>query len=121
VALDGLRVRASAGAASFRRQPTLQECLQEAAEQVARLKEEIDDDPSAPSRRHAAARERAARERAERLEAALARLPEMEAKKKAGERDQARGSTPDAEATVMKMPDGGYRPDFNVQFAADCG
>jgi hypothetical protein len=99
----------------------LEECLQEAKDQVARLKKEIDDDPSAPSRRQAAARERAARERSERLQAALARIPEMEAKKKAGERHKARCSTTDPEATVMKMPDGGYRPAFNVQFAADCG
>src|SRR5215207_8463562 len=41
VALDGLRVRASAGAASFRRKQTLQEHLEEAADQVARLKEEM--------------------------------------------------------------------------------
>jgi transposase len=88
VAHDGMRVRASAGAASFHRRPTLEECLHEAADQVARLKEELDDDPSAPSRRHAAARERAARERAERLRPALERLPELEAKKKAGEKDQ---------------------------------
>jgi transposase len=121
VAHDGMRVRASAGAASFRRKPTLEECLLEAKDQVARLKEEIDGDPSAPSRRHAAARERAARERALRLEAALGRMPEMEAKKKADERHQARVSSTDPEATVMKMPDGGYRPAYNVQFAADCG
>src|SRR5215471_8251552 len=56
VAQDGMRVRASAGAASFRRRATLQECLHEAQDQVARLKEELDDDPAAPSRRHAAAR-----------------------------------------------------------------
>src|SRR5262245_55160692 len=119
VAHDGMRVRASAGAASFHRRPTLQECLAEAEEQVARLKEELDDDPAAPSRRHAAARERAARERAERLRQALARLPELEAKKKAGERDQARASGTDPEATVMKMADGGYRPAYNVQFSTD--
>ena len=29
-------------------------------------------------------------------------------------------STTDAEATVMKMADGGYRPAYNLQFAADC-
>jgi hypothetical protein len=55
VAQDGMRVRASAGAASFRRRPTLEECLLEAKDQVARLNEEMQDDPSAPSRRHAAA------------------------------------------------------------------
>src|SRR5260370_981609 len=113
--------RAGAGAASFRRQAALQECLQEAEEQVARLKEELDDDPSAPSRRHAAARERAAQERHERVAAALARLPELEARKKPGQRDQARCSTTDREATVMKMADGGFRPAYNVQFSTDTG
>jgi transposase len=117
VAQDGLRVRACAGAASFRRKPTLEELLAEAADQVARLKEELDDDPAAPSRRSAAARERAAREREERVRQALARLPELEAKKKSDEKDKARASTTDPEATVMKMADGGYRPAYNVQYA----
>src|SRR6516225_9355973 len=119
VAHDGMRVRASAGAASFHRRPTLEACLQEAEDQVARLKEELDDDPSAPSRRHAAARERAARERLERVQQALERLPELEAKKKAGEKDKARASGTDPEATVMKMADGGYRPAYNVEYSAD--
>src|SRR3954468_5469097 len=119
VALDGMRVRASAGAASFHRRPTLQECLREAEDQVARLKEELDDDPAAPSRRHGAARERAARERRGRGEAALRRLPELEAKKSADERHKARSSTTDPEATVMKMADGGFRPAYNIQYSAD--
>jgi transposase len=118
VAIDGMRVRASAGAASFRRKQTLEEHLQEAADQLARLKEEIDDDPAAGSRRQAAARERAARQRHERLEQALKRLPELEAKKKPDERHKARASTTDAAATVMKMADGGYRPAYNVAYAA---
>src|SRR5215468_10264739 len=119
VAHDGLRVRASAGAASFHRRPTLEECLREAEDQVARLKGELDDDPAAPSRRHAAARERAARERAERLRRALERLPELEARKKPGEKDQARCSSTDPQATVMQMADGGYRPAYNVEYSAD--
>lgn len=117
VAHDGMRVRASAGAASFHRKATLQECLAEAQEQVARLKEELDDDPAAPSRRHAAARERAAAERARRVQQALARLPELEAKKKPGEKDQARASGTDPEATIMKMADGGFRPAYNLEFS----
>jgi transposase len=121
VAQDGMRVRACAGAASFHRKATLEEHLEEAREQVARLKEEMDDDPSAPSRRCAAARERAARERQERLQRALARLPEMEAKKRADERHKARASSTDPDATVMKTADGGYRPAYNVHYAADCG
>ena len=119
VAQDGLRVRASAGAASFHRRPTLEEHLREAQEQVRRLKEELEDDPGGPGRRQAAARRRAAQERAGRLQQALARLPELEAKKKAGARDQARASGTDPEATVMKMADGGYRPAYNVQFSTD--
>jgi transposase len=120
-AQDGMRVRASAGAASFHRKRTLEEHLQEATDQVQRLKEELADDPSAPSRRHAAARERAARERAQRLQQALARLPELEAKKKADQKEKARASGTDPEATVMKMADGGFRPAYNVQLSADCG
>jgi transposase len=119
VAHDGMRVRASAGADSFHRKATLQECLQEAQDQVARLKEELDDDPAAPSRRQAAARERAARERADRLQQALARLPELEAKRKPAEKDQARASSTDPEATIMKMADGGFRPAYNIEFGAD--
>ena len=118
VAQDGMRVRACAGAASFHRKATLGEHLREARDQVARLKEEMDD---APSRRGAAARERAARERQRRLEQALGRLPELEAKKKPDEKDKARASSTDPEATVMKMADGGFRPAYNVHYAADCG
>src|SRR2546426_63666 len=33
--------------------------------------------------------------------------------------DEARASTTDPEAAVMKMADGGFRPAYNVQFAAD--
>jgi len=119
VAQDGMRVRASAGAASFHRKATLEEHLHEAQEQVRLLKEELADDPGGPERRQAAARRRAAAERAGRLRQALARLPELEAKKKAAERDQARVSSTDPEATVMKMADGGYRPAYNVQLSTD--
>ena len=123
VAQDGMRVRASAGAASFRRKPTLEECLEEAKTQIVKLKEEMDDDPSASSRQQAAAQERAAREREARVQQALDRMPELEAKKKDNEKekDKARVSTTDPEATVMKMGDGGFRPAYNVQFATDCG
>ena len=41
VAHDGMRLRASAGAASFRREKTLQDLLELARAQVSTLKEEI--------------------------------------------------------------------------------
>jgi transposase len=116
VAQDGMRVRASAGAASFRRRGTLEECLQEAQTQVQRLRAELDGDPAEPNRQQQQARERADRERADRIRQALARLPEMEARKPAADKGEARASTTDPDATVMKMADGGFRPAYNVQF-----
>ena len=119
VALDGMRVRASAGAASFRRRHRLRECLKEARKQVGQLRRELDEDPAATSRREAAARLRAAKDRQARVKQALAEMPSAEAKKDAGEKDTARVSTTDPEARVMRMADGGYRPAYNVQFATD--
>lgn len=145
VAQDGVRVRASAGAASFRRKETLEDCLEEAQAQVEALKQEVLKDPAQCEKRHQAARERAARERAERVTKALeevhkieekkkleeekkkprasASTPEEikieEKKKKAEEKKKARASTTDPEAKIMKMADGGFRPAFNCQFATD--
>jgi transposase len=51
VAQDGMKVRASAGAASFRRQPTLEEALATAEEQLRKLKQELDADPAASKTR----------------------------------------------------------------------
>src|ERR1700679_4368532 len=59
VAQDGLRVRASAGAGSFRRRPTLERFLAEAETRVATLKAELGDDTGASRRRGEAARMRA--------------------------------------------------------------
>jgi hypothetical protein len=117
VAQDGMKVRASAGAASFRREPTLEELLTDADAQVAQLKQELDTDPSASKTREKAARQRAAEERAARIRAALVELPKVAESKKPKDRDKARASTTDADARVMKMADGGYRPAFNVQLA----
>src|SRR5262249_27888845 len=119
VAQDGMRVRASAGAASFRRKPTLEEALAEAEAQVEALRQEQEDDPTASKDREKQGRRRAAEEGAARIAAALERLPELEAKKKPDEKDKARCSTTDPEATVMKMANGGFNPAYNIQFATD--
>lgn len=119
VSQDGIRVRANAGASSFRREPSLERCLQEAREQVERLRQELEQDPEATSRRQAAARQRAAEDRQRRVKEALEQMGEVAAKKPAGEKDKARVSTTDAEARVMKMGDGGFRPAYNGQFAVD--
>ena len=119
VSQDGVRVRASAGAASFRRKKTLEQCMKEAEEQVEALRKELDEDPGATSRRQKGARERAADERKKRVTKALAHIPEVETKKKAKDKLKARVSTTDPEARVMKMADGGFRPAYNGQFAVD--
>src|SRR3984893_12977634 len=149
VAQDGVRVRASAGAASFRRHSTLEDCQEEAAQAVRRLQEEASRDPCAASRREAAARLRAACDRERRVEKALTLTRELHGQQQdlarrreerafrekqkrsaAGESDlekekeqtrekEPRASTTDPEARAMKMADGGFRPAYNVQFASD--
>lgn len=124
VAQDGMRVRASAGAASFRRQKTLEECLVEAHEQVALMR--AHESEEATNKRSATAKRRAAEEREARIEEALRQLPAVEAirarNRRKGddpEKSPARASTTDPDARVMKMADGGFRPAFNVQLATD--
>ena len=119
VAQDGMRVRASAGAASYRRSATLKQCLEEAQTQVERLRMELEQSPGAGSKRERAARERAVRERLERVEQALARSEELKAKKSGKQKDKVRVSTTDPEVPVMKMGDGGFRPAANVEFGTD--
>ena len=117
VAQDGTRVRADAGAASFRREQTLQGLMQQAREHLEAVTREVAD--PAISARRAAALKRGAEQRIERLEAALKQVPEVtETKKRSGAKDATvRVSTTDPDARVMKMGDGGFRPAFNVQFA----
>ena len=127
LSLDGVRVRAGAGAASFRRRPSLERCRQEAAQLVRRLKREVHDDPGAGERRRQAARQRAARERLERVKAALRAVGSRENERRRRERRHPekapvaapRVSTTDPEARVMKMPDGGWRPAYNGQVVGD--
>jgi transposase len=137
IAQDGMRVRASASAASFHRRATLERLLHEAEQEIRRLKAELaagksqqqepqglaSEEASAealPSPQQQAAALRHAEERVERIEEALQRLPELEAKIKPNEDKDPRVSTTDPEATVMKMADGGFRPAYNIEYATAC-
>lgn len=117
IAQDGTRIRASAGAASFRRGATLEELMQRARTHLEEVTREGRDPVFGAQRQ--AAQKRAAQDRVARLEAALAQIPEVIAvKKKSGAKDaEARVSATDPDARVMKMGDGGFRPAYNVQFA----
>jgi transposase len=125
VAHDGMRVRADAGAASFRKEPTLIEHQQAARVQVARLKQMLAEDPGAKQRVQEAARLRAAEDRLTRINRALAEMPlvvEVKRRNRARKGKKPgppRVSTTDPESRVMKMADGGFRPAFNVQLATD--
>jgi len=120
VAQDGTRVRASAGAASFRREKSLKKCLREAKQQVRALKSRLDDDDETTDKRKRAARERAAEEREESVTRALEALKEVEeSRRRNGKKSEPRASTTDPDARVMKMADGGFRPAYNCQLATD--
>ncbi len=117
VTQDGTKVRASAGVRSFRRRARLEACRQMARQQVARTRAQMDGEVPA---RQAAAQRRAAQEGLARVEAALAALPAVEAAKRRNRATgEAKVSTTDPEARVMKMMDGGFRPAYNVQLATD--
>jgi transposase len=127
LAQDGMKIRAAAGAGSFRRRRRLEELEAGAKERVRRLRDEVDDDPAAGERRKQAAKERAAREQAERLAAALERMKELEAERERREKTnkgevakqkEPRASSTDPEARVMKMADGGFRPAYNMQIVS---
>lgn len=78
VSQDGMRVRAKAGAGSFRRADRLETALAEARAQVQALKTELNSDPASSNRRRDAARLRGAEDREKRLTDALAQMPQIE-------------------------------------------
>jgi transposase len=133
VSQDGVRVRVSAGSKSFRRQHRLTELLAKARQHVELLHQQVDSpEHERLSKQQKAARERAAKEKLERLEQAVAQLPELQQRQAETERRAGQGkhgqkvrqreprvSTTDAEARVMKMPNGGFNPAVNVQLASD--
>lgn len=113
---DGTKVRALAGADSFRRQATLQAHLEAARQQV----EAMGDPRADESARQRAARQRAARERQERLEQAVEQLSKIrQSKSEPKDKDQARVSLTDPTARIMKEGSGGYGPNYNVQLSTD--
>lgn len=133
VSQDGVRVRVSAGADSFRREERLGELLVKAREHVAELRRQVDGpEQAAQTARQRAARRRAAEDKLQRLEQAVAQLPELQRRQREAERRagagkegekvrarQPRVSTSDPEARRMKMPNGGFHPAVNVQLATD--
>lgn len=134
VSQDGVRVRVSAGAASFRREERLRTLLQQSQKHVGELRRQVEESEklSAAARKKKAIQRRVAQDRQRRLEQALAQLPELkqqqqERAERAGQgvygekirKKELRVSSSDPEARVMKMPHGGYNAAYNVQLASD--
>jgi transposase len=144
LAQDGVRVRASAGASSFRRRPRLEQRIADVKAILAELAKEVEGDPAENEQRLRQRRAQRAAERLSRLEAAVAKVAEIEAQQSkskpeeskpqatppAGEPPETndgkrpkgpRASTTDPEARVVKMADGGFRPAYNMQIASVAG
>jgi len=113
---DGTKIKACAGADSFRREERIRTHLEAARAQVAAM-----GDPRVePPARQRAARERAKLERTQRLERALGELEKIRQAKAGKEaKAQARVSQSDPEARIMKQGDGGFAPSYNAQISTD--
>ena len=127
VAVDGTRIAANAGKGSLRDGAGIERFESAARARVARLKREAEADPGAGERRRQAARARTESETAARAQAARDRLAALQAEKagrqKTHKKQEAakappRISTTDPQARLMKMPDGSFRPAYNLIVAA---
>lgn len=113
-AQDGMRVRAAATAPSFRSYGSLLQCRQQAALHVKAVLAQADD-PELSTAQHSR-RIAAALDFQRRVEEAISTVEELQETRKPSA-NPPRASTTDAEARVMKMADGGFRPAYNVQLA----
>ena len=115
--LDGTKIQAQASSASFRREPTLEERLQQAETLLEQLRQETGDEALRSQRQ--AARLRAAREQVSRMQDGLKQLQQIRQRKPAAEQAQARVSLSEPDARIMKTGQGGYAPCYNVQVVTD--
>lgn len=114
VAQDGMRVRAAASAPSFRRLESLHECREQAELHLKAVLAQADDPELSLAQK--AARAAGALDFQRRIEEAISTVQALQEQRSASDKP-ARASTTDAEARVMKMADGGFRPGVNVQMA----
>jgi len=114
---DGTKIKASAGADTFRREEKIRAHLELARQQVEALGDPQNEELT---QRVAKARERAARERQERLELAQQELEKLRQSKVGEEaKAEARVSKTDPQARIMQQSGGGFAPSYNVQISTD--
>lgn len=114
VAQDGMRIRAAASAPSFRTLESLHACREQAALHLKAVLAQADDPSHSLAQK--AMREAGARDFQRRIEEAIATAQDLQQTRDATDKP-VRVSTSDAEARVMKMGDGGFRPALNLQMA----
>jgi transposase len=129
LAVDSVRVRAAAGASSFRSASRLKELHRLAEQKVTSLAEELHDDPAAAVNRKKQRELREAQGRKARLDAALGaaeviaaerqRDAEQQRRRKPKKAREPRASTTDGEARIMRMAGGGFSPAYSVQVKTD--
>lgn len=128
-AIDGTKVIAAASRDSLSGGARLARIEAAVTERVARLKGELEADPEASERRLKKRALAAAEERARRVAAAKAKLAELEAERaerarshaaEEAEKGETKVSTSDAEARLMRLADGAFRPAYNIQVATSC-
>ncbi len=113
---DGAKIKACASSDTFGREERLRAHLEAARQQVEKLAQETVEEPT----RAQAARQRVARQRQQRVQQALEQLEAVrQTKSDARQKEAARASISDPEARVMKQPDGGYAPSYNVQVSTE--
>lgn len=113
---DGTKIKALASKSSFDRRERLQKHLEAAQEQVEALKDWKEEESAGQK----AARQRAVQERQARVEQALKELDALEKSASAKRKDsEARVSHTDPQARVMKQPNGGFGPSYNVQLSTE--
>jgi transposase len=113
---DGTKIRAHAGAHSFRREKRIRQHLEWARKHVEALSRAESEEHSP---RVIQARQRAAQQKQQRLQDALKELEQIQKARPEAEKDQTRVSETDPEARVMKQADGGFAPSYNVQISTD--
>lgn len=117
-------MRACAGSRSFRKRERLEKHLADARDHIEALGRLADESPAAATERRRSVQQRVAEESLARIHQAMDELGKVETskakqKKKPSKDRPARASTTDPEARVQKMPDGGFRPAYNIQLAQD--
>jgi len=114
---DGTKIKALASTRSYQREGTIQGHLERARQRVEELGDPRNEEASPKAKQ---AQARAQHEQQERLECALEELQKLQARK-SGEKGkrEARVSTSDPQARVMRQSDGGLALSYNAQISTD--